>query len=106
MKRAESEPKRIELFPAADGAKRAVLASYGYAARGIPSPFNFAGVTGDVGALMEAIAARDPDRVPVAVVRAGKSWALVVLAEDFPMIRAELAASDVEIEPGRRIKAE
>jgi hypothetical protein len=54
---------------------------------------------------MDAIAHSDPDRVPVAIVRAGRRFAFVMFTEDMPQIRAELAARHVALEKERSLKA-
>jgi len=67
------------------------LAALGYTAPGdvIRSPFNFGAVTGDLGAILSALEARNPDRVPVALVRAGEGWAAIVRVEDFATLRGD-----------------
>lgn len=74
---------------AAHGMDAEALAALGYrsAADVERTPFNFATAAGDVGAILDAAEARDMDRVPVVLVRAGEGWAAIVRPEDFLMLR-------------------
>jgi hypothetical protein len=110
MKKATAKPAStkaptMDAWGVDDMHPREDVAAHSFTELGIPSPFNFRGITGDIGAIMDAIAHSDPDRVPVAIVRAGRRFAFVMFTEDMPQIRAELAARHVALEKERSLKA-
>jgi hypothetical protein len=105
-KPAGTKAETMDAWSADDTAPRQNVAAHSFTERGIPSPFNFRGITGDIGAIMDAIAESDPDRVPVAIVRAGRRFAFVMLTEDMPQVRYELAAQHVALEKERALKVE